>query len=124
MPRLIVCDHDAEGRDVFEHEIGLSTVNAHKAVSEGIQAVQERLLLAKDGKARIYILRDSLSERDPELDEAKRPCSTEDEISGYVWSDKGKDEPVKKDDHGMDAMRYITAQQDLVGVPRYRSFAR
>lgn len=124
MPRDVICDHDAEGKDVFEHEMGLGTKNAHKAVSDGVQAVQERLQPAGDGKPRLYIMRDSLAELDTELSETKKPTSTEDEITGYVWDDKGKDAPLKKDDHGMDAMRYLVADIDLVGRPRYRSFPR
>lgn len=122
-PVDIICDHDAEGRAVFERELGMSTKNAHKAVTEGIQAVQGRLAAAGDGKPRIYFLRDSLVEKDPELDDLKKPTCTIDEITGYIWDDKGKEVPVKKDDHGMDATRYMVADVDLVGRPRVTSFS-
>lgn len=122
-PVDIICDHDAEGRAVFERELGMSTKNAHKAVTEGIQAVQGRLTVAGDQKPRIYFLRDALAEKDQELDDAKKPTCTLDEITGYIWDDKGKEAPVKKDDHGMDAMRYMVADVDLVGRPRVTSFS-
>jgi len=39
------------------------------------------------------------------------------EIPGYIWSrsrdGREKDQPVKDDDHGMDAMRYMVAHRDL-----------
>lgn len=122
-PVSVICDHDAEGRAVFERELGLSTTPAHKAVTEGVQAVQGRLKLAADGKPRIYFMRDSLVERDPELEDAKKPCCTEDEITGYIWEDKGKEVPRKQDDHGMDTTRYTVAEQDLGSRPRVTSFS-
>ncbi len=49
-PRAIICDHDAEGRAVLERELGMGTTAAHKAVTEGIQAVQARMRKAGDGR--------------------------------------------------------------------------
>ncbi len=121
-PRAVVCDHDAEGRAVLERELELSTVPAHKAVSEGIQAVQVRLKPAGDGRPRLFILRGALLRRDNELAEAKKPTCTEEELPGYIWAVKpgtggatAKEVPVKEDDHGMDAMRYVVAHRDLRG---------
>ena len=64
------------------------------------------------GGARLKLMRDALVSRDTLLGEEHRPCSTEQEIEGYVW-DEGKDQPVKRDDHGCDAMRYLVAWRDL-----------
>lgn len=126
-PALVVTDHDAEGRTQLEKLLGIRTTAAHKAVTEGIQAVEERFKLAADGKPRIYICRDALVERDRLLEEAKKPMCTEHEIVGYIWDIKpgkpAKEAPVKEDDHGMDAMRYIVAQRDLRGRPRMRSLS-
>src|SRR5262249_55342761 len=72
-PVDVICDHDAEGRVVLERALGISTKPAHKAVTEGVQAVQSRLKAADDGKPRIYFIRDSLVERDQSLDDAKKP---------------------------------------------------
>jgi PBSX family phage terminase large subunit len=131
-PRAVITDHDAEDRATLEKHLKLSTTAAHKGVSDGIQAVQSRLKVAGDGKPRLLVMRGALLERDPELEAAKKPCSTEDEISGYVW-DRGtaaqqagdktaKDAPLKLNDHGMDAMRYMVAERDLGGRPRIRTF--
>jgi len=53
-PRAIICDHDAEDRATLERHLGLSTVAAHKSVSDGIQAVQSRLRPAGDGRQRLF----------------------------------------------------------------------
>lgn len=119
-PRAIVCDHDAEGRATFEKAVGLSTSPAHKKVLEGIQAVQQRL---KD--QRLFIMRDSrVSDPDQELVDAKKPTCTAEEVPGYVW-DTGagkapKEQPLKADDHGCDAMRYLVAEVDMGIRPRVR----
>ena len=129
-PRAVICDHDAEDRATLERHLGLSTSAAHKGVSDGIQAVQSRLKPAGDGKPRLFIVRGALVERDEALDAAKKPCSTEEEITGYVW-DRGtaqqqaadkppKEAPVKVNDHGMDALRYMCAELDIGGRPRIR----
>jgi hypothetical protein len=129
-PRAVITDHDAEDRATLERHLSLSTTAAHKSVSDGIQATQSRLKAAGDGKPRLFIMRGALVERDAELDEAKKPCCTEDEITGYVW-DRGtaaqqagdktaKDAPLKLNDHGMDAMRYMVAERDLGGRPNIR----
>ena len=111
---MTVCDHDAEGRAQLE-AAGIDTVAAKKAVSTGIQAVQERLRIEGDGKPRLYIFRGAVAVRDPDLVESKLPTCTAEEVGGYVWNDaKRKEEPVKENDHGMDAMRYavMAAGQD------------
>ncbi len=103
-------DHDAEDRATLEH-YGVQTTPALKDVSPGIQEVYGRLKPDERGRSRIYFLRDALVERDPALVEAKKPTCTVEEIQGYQYpkqkGDKNvKEEPVKLNDHGMDAMRY------------------
>lgn len=121
-PRAVICDHDAEGREVLKRELGIGTTAAFKKVSEGIQAVQKRLRPAGDGKPRVYLMRDALVERDKNLSEAGRPVCTAEEIVGYLWKvkpgDKVTEEPVKEDDHGMDDLRYMVAFRDLRTRPR------
>lgn len=121
-PDTIVADHDAEGRAVLERELEMTVEPAHKAVSEGIEAVQVRLRNEGDGRPRIFLLQESVVERDQELAEASRPTSTIEEIPGYVWSDKGKEEPAKVDDDGCDAMRYAIANEDFGIRALFRSF--
>lgn len=120
LPEAIICDHDAEDRATLERHLNLNTVAARKTVSDGIQAVKSRLRPAGDGKPRLYMMRDSLLGRDSRLDDRKAPASTLEEIDGYIWSPivrataggRTYEEPVKKDDHGMDAMRYLIAHLD------------
>jgi phage terminase large subunit len=121
-PTTIVADHDAEGRAVLERELEMTIQPAHKAVTEGIEAVQVRMRTEGDGRPRIFLLTDAVIERDPELLEASRPTSTIEEIPGYVWNDKGKEEPAKVDDDGCDAMRYAIADRDFGIRAIYRSF--
>jgi phage terminase large subunit len=119
-PRAIICDHDAEDRATLERHLHLSTTPAMKSVSPGLQAVQARWRPAGDGRARLYLFADALLERDPDLVEAELPTCTAEEVPGYVWGDTKKDAPVKEDDHGCDALRYLVAYRDLKGRPRVR----
>jgi hypothetical protein len=123
-PRGVICDHDAEDRATLEKHLGLGTTAANKSVSPGIQAFQARLKRAGDGRPRLYIVRGAVVERDPELVEAKKPCSTEEEVTGYVWAVKPggtvPEVPLKENDHGMDAGRYMVAARDLTGRTRVR----
>src|ERR1051325_8947721 len=130
-PDWVRADHDAEDRATFERPSGFRTVPAIKDVSPGIQAMQKRLVLRGDGKPRLYVCRDSLVERDPLLAEASRPIGFAGEVTGYVWKAKPNttaatqdkpepDEPLKLNDHSMDAARYLIAQLDLRGAPRVR----
>jgi hypothetical protein len=118
-PVAVICDHDAEDRATLERHLGVTTTPAVKAVGPGLQGVAARLRPAGDGRPRLYLLRDSLDERDPYLADAKRPCCTEEEFDGYVWDTRqGRrkgDEPVKADDHGLDALRYTVWSLDCEG---------
>jgi phage terminase large subunit len=122
-PRAVICDHDAEGRATLERHLGYATMAAHKAVTAGIQAVAGRLRVAPDGLPRLFLLRDALVMRDAALAEKRKPCSTEEEIDGYVWdvanNRKRGEEPLKENDHGCDALRYMVAHRDLVGDVTY-----
>lgn len=126
-PREILCDHDAEDRATFERHLEMSTIGAFKAVGVGIQMVQARLRpVGQPARPRLYMMRDSLVERDAELADAYKPTCTEEEINSYIWDvsnnrNKGE-EPVKKDDHGMDATRYLVANFDrgaVLGLVKY-----
>lgn len=111
-----VADHDAEDRATLL-ENGIATIAADKAIRPGIEAVQERLKVAGDGRPRLFVLRDAPVERDETLDEAKKPCSIVEEFDGYCWTKGGdgkpvKEEPVKLNDHALDALRYATMAVD------------
>lgn len=113
-PQAIVCDHDAEGRATLERELGFSTTAANKKVIKGIQATDRRI---KD--KRVFLLADSLVERDMDLADSGRPTCTAEEAVGYIWATT-KDEPVKEDDHGMDTKRYLVMERDQGQTTRIR----
>lgn len=121
VPKMIICDHDAEDRATLERHLGMSTSAANKKVLEGLQATQERLRVQGDGKPRLFLVRDAVVEIDVDLREAGKPTSTIAEFSGYIWDTRGtgalKEAPLKVDDHGMDALRYMVMdrQQHYVG---------
>lgn len=126
-PKAVICDHDAEGRATLSRHLGLPTSPARKDVATGIEAMQVRLRPAGDGRPRLLVFRDALTARDPAMDEAKLPVGLAEEIEGYVWarSPDGrpvKEDPVKVNDHSMDAARYTVAYFDLGGRPRIRTF--
>lgn len=110
-----VADHDAEDRATLEKH-GVRTVPAMKLVKLGIQAVQSRLRKTGDGMPRLFIFRDALVRADPLLREKKLPLCTEQEIPEYAWTPTkdglDKEQPMKKSDHGMDAMRYLVCLVD------------
>ena len=107
-----VCDHDAEDRQTLA-ENGIPNIPAIKAVTRGIGKVQDRLKKQADERARLFFLRDSLIEIDQSLSGAHLSTCTEDEIDNYIWKNNvRKEEPVKDNDHGMDATRYAVMYLD------------
>lgn len=118
-PIAIITDHDAEDRATLERATGMSTTPAYKGVSDGLQAVAARLRVNDNGKAGLYFLRDARIERDSSLADAGKPTCTEEEFPSYIWDvrpgvRKGE-QPVKADDHGMDATRYFVCRIDQIG---------
>jgi phage terminase large subunit len=61
-------------------------------VLDGITKVQDYLKIQGDGKPRLTV--------DPSC------VNTINEFESYVWKEN-KDEPVKDNDHAMDALRYL-----------------
>jgi len=125
-----VCDHDTEDRATLE-ENGIPTVAAYKAVRRGVENVETRTkLIAQPAfgdpntivqRPRLYVLDDACEERDEELASAKKPLCTLDEFPNYRYKvtpdgKPVKEEPVKEDDHGMDAMRYAAAYIDNLHI--------
>jgi phage terminase large subunit len=108
----------------LERHTELPTRAAYKDVSTGIEAVQVRLR-----KRRLFIFKNArVHPQDQKLADAHKPTSTATEIPGYIWYERKnpagisvvKEGPVKEDDHGCDAMRYMVAHRDLAGVPMVR----
>jgi PBSX family phage terminase large subunit len=124
-PSAILCDHDAEDRATLERYLEMATQPAWKTVSDGIQAMAARLRVQADGRPRMYVLRDSLVERDPLRLDSGQPLCFAEEIEGYVWEPAAsgrieKDRPVKERDDAMDCARYVVAWADLQARPRVR----
>jgi phage terminase large subunit len=114
-----VADHDAEDRATLQRH-GIPTSPARKEISTGVQAVEQRLRVQGDGKPRLYLLRDSLVDRDKALETAHLPTCMEEEILAYVWPKAAdgkpiKEQPVKMNDHGCDAMRYLVMRLEQRG---------
>jgi PBSX family phage terminase large subunit len=119
-PYIVICDHDAEDRATLERHITMPTRPANKSVADGIQATYARFRSDRRGRARMLFFKNATVRRDQLLLDAKKPASTLEEIPGYVWNDKGKDEPLKENDHGSDAMRYMVMERDVQPQPRVR----
>jgi PBSX family phage terminase large subunit len=119
----IITDWDAEDRETIaahwheEQFCGWEAessppplLKANKDIESGIQAVKQRL-----ATSRILFYEDATVEIDPSLKERGRPTSTVEEFDSYEWDVRQsnilgeihKEVPKKKDDHGMDAMRYF-----------------
>ncbi len=118
-PLAIICDHDRAERERLERKLGMPTVAADKGILVNIDAVSERLKVG-DGDAKIFFCRDALIHApDERLEEAHHPVSTLAEFDAYQWAknpgQKGKDLPVDRFNHGMDAMGYAVRWADERG---------
>ena len=121
-----VCDHDAEDRATLEKHLGQNTVAARKDVVTGIQLVESRLMTHGDGRPRLFVFDDALVDRDPDMDESKKPIGFVEEVDSYVWKVSGsattvnpiKEEPLKINDHSCDTTRYMAMHlEDSVWIP-------
>jgi hypothetical protein len=89
-------DHDAQDRYELER-LGIKTTPARKDVHLGIEAVQATLKVQGDGRPRLFLF---------------ETCKhTIEEMLGYRWAEgtetaDPKDEPLKANDHALDALRY------------------
>ena len=90
-------DHDAQDRAEL-WDLGIFTIPARKELRNGVEAVQRMLKVRGNGKPRLYIFENCVN--------------LIREISAYHYADgtdlkDPQDEPVKKDDHLLDCLRYI-----------------
>jgi len=100
-----VADHDAGERAELESR-GLRTEKAMKDIREGVQAVKNRLATQNDGRPRLFFF--------------SNLANTLSEIYDYVWRESrdganSREEPVKENDHAMDALRYMVMAVDKGG---------
>lgn len=101
-------DHDAEGNEVLRRKGDIHAANAKKDVNAGIQAVKSRLRRDDRGRSRLYIMRGArVHKPDHRLVLDNKPTNTLGEIPSYIWKDADDETPRKKDDHGLDAARYL-----------------
>jgi phage terminase large subunit len=100
--RFTVSDHDAQDSAEMG-ACGVTTRPAQKDVIRGIQKLKARLAVQADGRPRITI--------SPKCANLIR------EFSSYRWNEtkegrNDKEEPVKENDHAMDALRYMVMEID------------
>jgi len=112
-----VADHDREDRETLAKH-GIETNAANKEdILAGIDLVKARLRVGANGKPGMYFVRGATVETDTRLLDAKRPTSTLGEFDCYTYKQGtdgiAKDKPEDKDNHGMDAMRYMVSEFDL-----------
>lgn len=105
-----VADHDASKRAELDNA-GIKTQAAFKDVILGIQSVKNRLVQQGDSKPRLFFFRD-----------LKHILS---EMYDYRWAQGSgranmKEEPLKLNDHAMDALRYMVMAVDR--TPQKGSF--
>lgn len=110
-----VTDHDSEDRATLS-KYGIYTTLADKEVIPGVQAVQSKMRVGRNGRPGLYVVSNSLHSADQTLISKKHPYSTMQEFSSYVYDKypdgRSKEEPRKLHDHGMDAMRYAVMYVD------------
>jgi PBSX family phage terminase large subunit len=99
-----VADHDAQDNAELR-QLDIATTRARKDVLAGIQKVKARMIVQQDGRPRLYI--------------HERCVNLLKEIGMYRWKESAtKEEPVKENDHAMDALRYMVMQLDGGVTPR------
>ena len=111
-----VTDHDAEDRATLA-SAGIQTIAANKDHRTGRDAVHGRLRVQADGRPRLYVLDGCTVETDMDLYHAKRPTSTLAEFDAYCYppgqdGKAAKEEPIKANDDGLDALRYAVMHFD------------
>lgn len=83
---------------VFEKLTGIQTLPANNDVIEGIQEIQSYLKMRKNGECGIYFNEFNCN-------------NLIGQIEGYIWKKNktgvSNDEPVKVDEHSIDAIRYV-----------------
>jgi len=117
----IECDPAEPGFIAEYRSAGLPAVPAFNGIALGIQAVQEHLVPAGDGRPRLFVCDDALDMVDQLIAPGKPRWSLE-ERPRYVWATgtngrPTKEEPVDNNNHGMDAERYAVCTVDHIGKP-------
>ncbi len=94
----IYIDPSAEAFQLELRRLGLHATHANNDVENGIQ-----IMTSEMKKGNLFIMEECVN--------------TIREIESYVWdpkaADRGYDEPMKKDDHSTDALRYVLASHKI-----------
>ena len=96
--QLVAVDEAAAGLIADLRNNGIPARGAKGRVFGGITAIQDRLKVQGDGLPRLTL--------DPAC------INMTNEFESYVWKPE-KDEPVKENDHAMDAIRYFNDMNDI-----------
>lgn len=112
-----VADHHLENRASLSRA-GIATLPANKDIAVGIKTLTQRLRYTNP---KIFFFAGSLAHPpDEELIKQRKPKSGIEEFSGYVWNKKPNrgivDVPVDKDNHFIDATRYLCMALDQSNV--------
>lgn len=116
-----ICDPAQPSFIAMFRRAGLNAIEAKNDIMPGIQKVEERLKVQGDGRPRLYILEDCLTEADPALYREypgdTQPVNTQQEFSAYAWPDgkdgkPNKEVPIDMYNHGMDCVRYLCMYLD------------
>jgi phage terminase large subunit len=114
-------DHN-RGERAMLADRGVPTSPADKDVRAGIETVRE-WIDPRFGGPRLHVIKGSLVERDVRLAELQRPTCLEDEFPRLRWRstkeksevDRGRDMPVDRDNHALDALRYALHSLSVYG---------
>jgi phage terminase large subunit len=119
-PEVFACD-PAEPGFIQEFQAAkLPAIGAFNDIELGIQAVMDRLSPAEDGSPRLFVLKDSLVDRDEDLFATKKPTCLADEMELYMWQKSVdgrpvKERPVDDNNHAADCGRYAVSYVDQLG---------
>lgn len=107
--KQLYIDPSAEAFQLELRRRGMHVVHANNDVESGIQ-----MMTSEMKKGNLYV-----------LSECKNTIR---EIESYVWdpkaAEKGYDEPLKKDDHAVDALRYCIASHKVVSYDQQAQLSR
>ncbi len=115
LPIMTVCDHDPQAMATFQRygpeNCPIRLADKGDKVG-GIEEMQGLFDFQGDGRPRIYFTEGMRANPlDTILEAAGKPTSTIEELLGYEWDtrnpDRIKDEPIDRNNHSMDACRYL-----------------
>ena len=115
--RGTIGDWDAEDRKTLERH-GIPVILAKKEIIPGIQHTFSEL-----EQGNIYFFRNANIMQDEELVSKSKPTSTLMEFPNYIYNPKEsplkglREVPLEKDNHGMDAMRYLHYTMNQLTAP-------